>query len=190
MTSEPSVRARTRARRLPRGWRVPHRRRIPRHRPVRPQIRPRRRVPWGWWRIGRRRCNRRSVSGPTTACDAVHLLAVQLIGYAIARPRGVLFGARRTECAGGTAGRSVSGGAAVPGVPAGGAEGGGAPCWTCARPDAAAANNVANNQNCQDMVHGAHSRKGRSSLHLHSSGSGRVLLSNTYPLHAAIDGDP
>jgi hypothetical protein len=41
-----------------------------------------------------------------------------------------------------------------------------------------------NNQNCQDMFHGAHSRKGRSSLHLHRGGSGRVLLSNTYPLHA------
>ena len=54
-----------------------------------------------------------------------------------------LFGARRTECAGGTAGRSVSGGAAAPRVSAGGAEGGGAPCWTCARPDAAAANNAA-----------------------------------------------
>ena len=186
MSSRTSVRARAGARRLPRGWRVPHRWRIPRHR----QIRPRRRVPWGWWRISRRRCNRRSVSGPTTACDAVQLLAVQLIGYAIARPRGVLVRSashrvrwrhsgkeriRRSSCAASVGGRRGRGWCALLDLrPAGRRSG----------------KQCGNNQNCQDMVHGAHSRKGRSSLHLHRGGSGRVLLSNTYPLHAAIDGDP
>src|SRR5690242_17478680 len=101
-----------------------------------------------------------------------------------------LFGARRTECAGGTAGRSVSGGAAAPGVSAGGAEGGGAPCWTCARPDAATANNAAIIRTAKTCFMGHTRERGARSLHLHRGGSGRVLLSNTYPLHAAIDGDP
>src|SRR6201987_2707903 len=71
-----------------------------------------------------------------------------------------LFGARRTECAGGTAGRSVSGGAAAPRVSAGGAEGGGAPCWTCARPDAAAANNAATTRTAKTCFMGHTREKG------------------------------
>ena len=45
-------------------------------------------------------------------------------------------------------------------------------------------NQCGNNQNCLDMLHGATSRKGHSSLQLHRGGSRRVPLSNIYPLHA------